>query len=143
MAANTVDPIDADDPFSDPASGGSLDEFLGRVVIIKPSGVAKKQSKFPGQGIIDVVSCEIIAVDGPNPGYAVTTTSYSGSLNTQIKSKVGSMVIGVLGKKKFDLGPGWNLEPATAEHRAAGKLILAEIKARAAAQAEAEDPFAA
>lgn len=145
MSVNTVDPMDMDDPFSDPAEGGSLDEFKGLVVIIKPKAVTKKASKFPVKGdptgLIDVVSCEIIAVDGPEPGKTVETTSYSGSLNTQIKSKVGSLVIGKLGKKKFDLGMGWNLEPATAEDRIAGKKVLADLKAKAEAKAASEDPF--
>lgn len=137
----TADPFDQDDPFSEPASGGSLDEFMGKLVIIKPSGVAKKQSKFPGQGMIDVVSCEIIGVDTEEPGYTVSTTSYSGSLNTQIKSRVGKMVLGRLGKKKFDLGPGWNLEPATAEDKAAAKRVLKLVKEREEAEAAKSDPF--
>jgi hypothetical protein len=148
-AANVVDPMDMDDPFSDPASGGSLDEFKGLVVIIKPTAVSRKASKYPVKGdptgLIDVVACQIIAVDGPEPGKTVETSSYSGSLNTQIKSKVGSLVIGKLDKKKFDLGMGWNLEPATKEQRAAGKAVLEDIKAKAKAKAkaDADDPFEA
>jgi hypothetical protein len=143
-AANVVDPMDMDDPFSDPAAGGSLDEFAGLWVIIKPTRVLKKPSKFPtadGSGLVDVVECQIIAVDGDEPGKTVETTSYSGSLNTQIKSRVGKMVIGLLAKKSFPKGPGWNLEEATPEARQLGKAVLADIKAKAAAKANADDPF--
>lgn len=135
------DPFDQDDPFSEPASGGSLEEFLGKLVIIKPTSVSKKPSKFDGKPI-DVVECEIIGVDTEEPGYTVTTTSYSGSLNTQIKTRVGKMVLGTLAKKKFDKGMGWNLEPATAENKADAKKVLQMLKEREEKEAAKADPFA-
>lgn len=141
MSVNTTSPaVDEDDPFSDPASGGGLDEFAGLWVIIRPMGVTKKPSKFDAK-MIDVVECQVIAIDGEEPGKTVTTTSYSGSLNTQIKTKVGKLVIGKLDKKKFDKGMGWNLDEATPEVRQAGKKVLADIKAREEAKAASEDPF--
>lgn len=143
MTATAIDPLD-DNPFDDPASGGSLDAFAGLWVIIKPTKVSRKASKFPtsdGTGLVDVVECEIIAVDGAEPGKTITTTSYSGSLNTQIKTKVGKMVIGRLAKKDFPKGPGWNLDEATPAAREMGKKVLADLKAKAAAKAKSEDPF--
>lgn len=141
--ATSVDPLD-DNPFDDPASGGSLDSFAGLWVIIKPSKVLRKASKFPtadGTGLVDVVECEIIAVDGDEPGRTLTTTSYSGSLNTQIKTKVGKMVIGLLAKKDFPKGPGWNLDEATPAAKEAGKAVLKMLKEREAAKAKSDDPF--
>lgn len=146
MTANTtaVDPMDSDDPFSDPATGGGLDDFKGLVVIIKPLAVSRKASKFPtadGSGMVDTVQMEITAVTGDEPGKTAVTSTYSGSLVPQLKGRVGKLVIGKLDMIKLPKGPGWNLAAATAEDRAAGKAVLADIKAREAAAAKSADPF--
>lgn len=130
--------LDQDDPFSDPATGGTLDEFLGKIVILMPTGVEKKPSKFPGQGNIDVVKLTIIGVDTDEPGYSVETTSYSGSLNTLIKTKVGHRIVGKLKKTKFDLGMGWDLEAGDRDMKL---KALPVYKAWKAAQEKAADPF--
>lgn len=140
--AGTRAPLaDDDDPFSDPATGSSMDAFKDLVVIIKPLSTQKKPSK-KGNGLVDTVSCEIIAVDGPEPGFTSSTVSYSNSLNPQIISKIGQMVIGKLTKKDFGRGEGWDLEAATKEQRQAGVKVLNEIKAKLAAKANNDDPFA-
>jgi|SRR6478752_4178425 hypothetical protein len=144
MSTNTIDPMEMDDPFSDPATGGGLDEFKGLVVIVRPLAVSRKASQFPtsdGSGMVDTVQMEVTAVTGDEPGKTVTTSTYSGSLVPQLKTRVGKMVIGKLDKIKMPKGMGWNLAPATAEDRAAGKKVLADIKARAEAKAKSEDPF--
>ncbi len=146
MTANTtvIDPMDSDDPFSDPATGSGLDTFKGLVVIIKPLAVVKKPSQFPtadGTGTVDTVQMEITAVDGDEPGKSAVTSTYSGSLVPQLKSRIGKLVIGKLDKIKMPKGFGWNLEAATAEQREAGKKVLADIKAREAAAAKSADPF--
>lgn len=140
--AKTNDPLatelDENDPFSDPATGGTLDEFLDNIVIILPTGVVQKQSKFPGQGMIDVVKLTIIGVDTEEVGHSVETTSYSGSLNTLIKSKVGHVLVGKLKKSKFELGMGWDLEAGDRDMKL---LALPVYKAWKAAQDKATDPF--
>ena len=145
MTTTAIDPMDMEDPFEDPASGGKLDEFKDQLVIIKPSKVISKPSKFPtadGSGKVDTVAAEIISVSGPEPGYTLITNIYSGSLVPQIKGKVGRMVLGRLHKEDWGKGEGWTLDAATPDDKMAAKAVLQAIKEREAAKASAEDPFA-
>jgi hypothetical protein len=141
MTTPVIDPMDMDDPFSDPATGSGLDPFKGLLVIIKPGTCQKKTSK-KGNGLVDTVTCEIIAVTGSDPGFTATTTIYSNSLVPQLMGRTGKLVIGNLNKKDFGRGEGWDLTPATPEQRQAGKKVLADIKAREEAKEKSEDPFA-
>ncbi len=134
------------DPFNPPASasgGVKMSDLNGRLLLFKVHAVEREIRTDYGEA--DAVRVDIVVLDGPDaPIEHDDTLIFPKVLQSQIRSNVGSMVLGRLGQGNAKPGqsPPWMLTAATPAEEAIARDHLAKKATPAfAAPAQGSPPF--
>lgn len=121
----------ANDPFSNPASGGrfSAADHKGKLLLVTPTGY--KEGIETTFGTKDAVEADIVILDEQSPADSEKIEGallFGGVLIGQTKSKVGKgLILGRLnqGTAKKGQQPPWTLDDPTDEDKTTGRAYLA------------------
>jgi hypothetical protein len=122
--------------FADPASAASLDlkTLLGNLLLVEPHEVATGIPTVHGPS--DAIRADVTVLDGPTAGAVATDTLiWPKVLISQLRSRVGQMVLGRLGQGVAKPGQSapWTLIAATEQDKATAGAYLAQRPAPAPA----------
>ena len=113
--------------FADPstATGITWEDFKGSLLLIKPHEqvIGVKTS----YGEANAVRADVIVLDGDKEGEEyLDTLIFPKVLQSQVKPRIGQMVLGRLGQghKKPGQSPPWTLAPATDADKRVGTAYL-------------------
>jgi len=129
-------------PFKDPSAGGDklpLAELEGSLLLFDV--VKQADEMMTSFGPASPIVAHIVALDGPMKGQRFDDALvFPRKLQGQLRSSIGEMVIGRLGKGTAKAGqsPPWELTAATEADKATGEKYLAYTEAQ---KAQDEEPF--
>jgi len=115
------------DPFASPATSTGVDwkEVNGALILINVLGVDEAVQTV--HGVIDAVRANIVVLDGDLKGETFDDTLvFPRVLKSQLKSKVGQLVLGRLGQGTAKPGQSapWQLVEATETDKEVGRAHL-------------------
>lgn len=120
----------SNDQFTDPstASGIQWKDLNGSLVLVKVhEAIPEMNTQF---GASSAVRADVIVLDGNGAGDEYNDTLvFPKVLQSQLKPKVGGMVLGRVGQGVAKSGQSapWTLTPANEEDKAKGRAYLAKV----------------